>query len=60
MEEVVLKLNQIYAGSIFQDYGIRFKVLKVLSTMSITFLNKSTKCPLGAHCDRHQRTYILI
>ena len=32
MEEVVSKLNQIYVGSIFQEYGIQFRVLKVQVT----------------------------
>jgi len=29
VEEVVSKLNQIYVGSIFQEYGIQFRVVKV-------------------------------
>ena len=34
VEEVVSKLNQIYVGSIFQEYGIQFRVVKVHITMT--------------------------
>ena len=34
VEEVVSKLNQIYVGSIFQEYGIQFQVMKVHVTMT--------------------------
>ena len=33
VEEVVSKLNEIYLGSIFQEYGIKFRVLKVQMTI---------------------------
>ena len=34
MEEVVSKLNEIYAESIFQEFGIKFRVLKVSATIA--------------------------
>ena len=40
MEEVVSKLNEIYVGSIFQEYGIKFRILKVHVTITTKIWNQ--------------------
>ena len=35
VEEVFLRLNQIYIGSVVDDYGIQFQVKKVFSSMMV-------------------------
>ena len=56
VEEVVSKLNQIYVGSIFQEYGIQFRVVKVHVTMT-TFGCKQTvfdRCSLQSWTARKE------
>ena len=35
VEEVFLRLNQIYIGSVVDDYGLQFQVKKVFSSMMV-------------------------